>query len=164
MYESYRICNTSWFPFCPDEPSCPSSCCNYGSCIPCMPMLFLCAQLPPPLNFFVLFHAQHPAFRTLSKKQRQLPKKRHKKKTYFHRLSTIAQSVVSVNRFSLHNPQYRIKFRIRRRRSSRGAAGHNRLLKFLRTYTLCKAPTRGYPQRRSSAAPPDFFLWKNWWT
>ena len=55
MYESCRIYNTSWFPFCPDELSCPLSCCNYDSYTQYMPMLFSCAQLPPPLKFFVLF-------------------------------------------------------------------------------------------------------------
>ena len=35
MYESCRIYNTSWFPFCPDELSCPLSCCNYDADILC---------------------------------------------------------------------------------------------------------------------------------
>ena len=55
MYEFCRIYNTSWFPFCLDELSCPLSCCNYDSYTQYMPMLFSCAQLPPPLKFFVLF-------------------------------------------------------------------------------------------------------------
>ena len=52
-----RICNTFWFPSCQDELFCLLSCCSYGFYIPYMPMLFLCAQLPPPLKFFVLFSA-----------------------------------------------------------------------------------------------------------
>jgi hypothetical protein len=56
-YGSCRICNTFWFPSCQDELFCLLSCCSYGFCIPYMPMLFLCAQLPPPLKFFVLFSA-----------------------------------------------------------------------------------------------------------
>jgi hypothetical protein len=70
---SCRTYSTYWFPLCPDAFSCPSSCCNYAACILCMPMLFSCAQLPPPLNFSCVFSCHFW----------------HKKKTYFRRSITI---------------------------------------------------------------------------
>ena len=38
VYVSYRICSTSWFPFCQDESSYPWSCCNYVVYIRYMPV------------------------------------------------------------------------------------------------------------------------------
>ena len=54
MYESYRIYNTFWFPFCQDESSYPWSCYSYAACILYMPVWSLCARLPPPLKFSLL--------------------------------------------------------------------------------------------------------------
>ena len=71
---SYRTCSTCSFPFCLDESSCLLSYCNYAADILCMPMLFLCAQLPPPLSFSLCF---------------SMPKIEHKKKTYFRRLTIV---------------------------------------------------------------------------
>ena len=74
---SYRICNTFWFPFCPDESSYPSSYCSYAACTPYMPMLFSYAQLPPPLDFFCGLFLQKVGWPVGHNF-------RHKKKTYFH--------------------------------------------------------------------------------
>ena len=55
MYEPCRIYNTSLFPFCQDESSYPSLCCNYAAYILYKPMLSLFAQLPPPLFHILVF-------------------------------------------------------------------------------------------------------------
>ena len=50
LYASCRTYNTSLFPSCPDEASCPLSDCNYAVYNPDMRVLSLRAQLSPPFS------------------------------------------------------------------------------------------------------------------
>ena len=52
-YGACRICSTSWSPYGQDDSSSLLSCCNCVACIPYMPVLSLCARLPPPLIIVV---------------------------------------------------------------------------------------------------------------
>ena len=67
-----RIYSISLFPCVPDETSYPLSCCSYGFCIPYMPMLFLCAQLPPPFFLVCDLSTLQPEIWFLSIKKRPM--------------------------------------------------------------------------------------------